>query len=108
MNNINTSARFASDSQLAERYAVHRGTIWRWAADGESGFPQPIKISDGCTRWNLADVEQFDAARAARSNGEARAVRSIKKELKSQPLKRLRSAPKDKATRARTRRRKAS
>jgi hypothetical protein len=27
-------------------------------------FPQPVKISPGCTRWRLSDLEAYEAARA--------------------------------------------
>ncbi len=48
---------WASDTQLAEIYSVSRATIWRWAAAGR--LPQPVKLSPGCTRWKLADIEQL-------------------------------------------------
>lgn len=51
---------WASDTQLAEIYSVSRATIWRWAASGH--LPQPVKMSPGCTRWKLADIEQLQGA----------------------------------------------
>lgn len=53
-------ATHASDSQLAARFGVSRATIWRWVSLGK--FPSPIKLSPGCTRWRLADVEAWEAA----------------------------------------------
>jgi len=50
---------FLSDSQIAERYAVHRCTVWRWTREGK-GFPKPIKIM-GSTRWKLAELENWEA-----------------------------------------------
>lgn len=54
---------WASDKQLAERFDVSRSTIWRWAAEGI--IPKPRKLSPGCTRWKLADLEQFEQEAAA-------------------------------------------
>ena len=50
---------FLSDSQIAQRYAVHRCTVWRWTREDE-GFPKPVKIM-GSTRWKLADLEIWEA-----------------------------------------------
>lgn len=50
---------WASDAQLAEIYSVSRATIWRWASAGR--LPQPVKLSPGCTRWKLAEIEQAGA-----------------------------------------------
>jgi len=49
----------ASDKQLAARYEVSRATIWRWTH--EKRLPQPIKLSAGCTRWKLSDIEAWEA-----------------------------------------------
>lgn len=48
---------WASDSQLANIFSVSRATVWRWAAAGR--IPQPVKLSPGCTRWKLADIQQL-------------------------------------------------
>lgn len=53
---------YLSDSQIATRYGVSRQTVWRWAAN-DSSFPAPIKLSPGCTRWKLSDVEAWEAAK---------------------------------------------
>ena len=53
---------FATDNQLAERFAVSRQTIWRWVQRGH--FPKPVALSPGVTRWRLADVEKWEQARA--------------------------------------------
>ncbi|RRQ20528.1 helix-turn-helix transcriptional regulator [Thiohalobacter thiocyanaticus] len=52
---------YISDRKLAERLEVSRATLWRWTAAGN--FPQPIKLSPGCTRWRLEDVESWEADR---------------------------------------------
>lgn len=53
--------QYLSDKQVAERYGVHRATPWRWAEAQD--FPAPVKITPGCTRWRLADVEEWEAKR---------------------------------------------
>lgn len=52
---------YASDRQLAERYEVSRATIWRWTK--EKKFPQPVKLSPGCTRWKLSDLQAWEGAK---------------------------------------------
>ncbi|PYZ99605.1 AlpA family transcriptional regulator [Gammaproteobacteria bacterium 2W06] len=54
-----SSLIFVSDQELAARYRVHRCTIWRWVAS--RGFPTPINLSPGCTRWRLSDVCAWEA-----------------------------------------------
>lgn len=55
---------FMSDREVAERYKVSPPTIWRWVKTLD-GFPQPVKLSPGCTRWRSADLEAFEKAPAA-------------------------------------------
>ena len=57
----NQSNVYQSDKQVAYRFVVSRATIWRWVKEGK--FPKPVKLSPGCTRWKLSDVEQCEAAR---------------------------------------------
>lgn len=54
-------ATHATDLQLAARYGVNRSTVWRWTQHGK--FPQPVKLSAGCTRWKLAEVEAWERSR---------------------------------------------
>jgi prophage regulatory protein len=53
---------YLSDRQTAGRYSVSRPTIWRWV--GEGRFPKPIKLSPGCSRWRVADLEKWEAEQA--------------------------------------------
>lgn len=62
------SVTFLTDIQIGNRYGVTRQTVWRWAASNPN-FPKPIKFSSGCTRWRLADVEQWETNQSWR--GEA-------------------------------------
>ncbi|WP_226553582.1 helix-turn-helix transcriptional regulator [Celeribacter naphthalenivorans] len=57
------SAIFLSDVQVAERYGVHRVTIWRWSKTDPT-FPKPIMLSPGCSRFRLSDIENWEASKA--------------------------------------------
>jgi len=53
---------YVSDKQLAARFGVSKPCIWRWARE-HSDFPKPYKLSPGCTRWKVAEIEAWEAAR---------------------------------------------
>lgn len=53
---------YLSDKQVAARYGVDRGAIWRWRHDVPD-FPQPIKLTEGTTRWRLDELEAWETAR---------------------------------------------
>ena len=55
---------YLSDSQIANRYGVSRQTTWRWAATDPS-FPKPIKLSAGCTRFKLSELETWESTKGA-------------------------------------------
>lgn len=53
---------YFADKDLAIRYGVSRQTIWR-LAKFDPKFPKPIRLSPGCTRWLLAEVEVWEASK---------------------------------------------
>ncbi len=53
---------YLSDAQIAARYGVSRQTVWRWTSN-DPKFPTPIKLSAGCTRWRLSDLEAWELAK---------------------------------------------
>lgn len=55
---------FLSDTDLSERYGVHRTTVWRWVRN-DPAFPRPIALSAGCTRWKRSDIEYWEAERSS-------------------------------------------
>lgn len=57
---------YLSDRQLGARYNVHHLTPRRWAIEDPT-FPKPIKLSPGCTRWKLSEIEVWEAAKNADS-----------------------------------------
>lgn len=60
--------RFLPDREVAKRYGVARQTVWRWVK-AVPGFPTPVEISPGTTRWRLSELIQFDEARPRMSSG---------------------------------------
>jgi prophage regulatory protein len=54
---------YLSDKQNAQKYGVHRTTIWRWVKNGD--FPKPITLSPGCTRWSEKQIEEWEIKKAA-------------------------------------------
>ena len=53
---------FLSDRDLAIRYGVNRGTIWRWSQAGH--LPKPIQLAENCTRWSRTSIDALEAAKA--------------------------------------------
>jgi predicted DNA-binding transcriptional regulator AlpA len=53
---------YLSDRQLAARYNVHHLTPRRWMRDDPS-FPRPVRLSPGCSRWRLSDIEAWEASK---------------------------------------------
>ena len=60
---------FLSDKQVAERYNVNRASVWRWVKNGF--FPEPLKLTPGCTRWALAELEKWEAERMSTRKADA-------------------------------------
>jgi prophage regulatory protein len=58
------SSAYLSDTAIAQRFQVSRATVWRWTHS--AAFPKPIKLSVGCTRWRLSDIEEWEQARSTR------------------------------------------
>ena len=63
--NSATQTVYLDDIDVSKRYVVCRATPWRWVNDGS--FPKPIKLSHGCTRWLLADLEEWEKTRRENS-----------------------------------------
>ena len=54
-----------NDKQAAARYSFSRATWWRLVRNGKA--PQPVKLSPGCTRWRVADLEAWENEQAQTS-----------------------------------------
>lgn len=55
---------YLRDSDVGKRYAVTAKTVWQWSRNGQ--FPAPVKLTPGCTRWKLTDIEAWEAEREKR------------------------------------------
>lgn len=58
-----TAQIYIQDAQVAARYGVNRASIWRWLKTDQT-FPRPVSLSPGCSRWKLAELEAWEAAKA--------------------------------------------
>jgi len=58
--------KYFSDKQAAGLFGVNRGTVWRWYNLGN--FPAPVRLSAGCTRWRVSDLEKWEAQKAGQNN----------------------------------------
>ncbi len=58
--------RFLSDKQVAERYSISRPSVWRWVKSVD-GFPAPIQLGVGTTRWALEDLEAYERSLSKQS-----------------------------------------
>jgi len=54
---------YLSDRQVGARYSVHFLTPRRWLHTDPT-FPKPVKLSPGCTRWRLYDLEAWEQAQS--------------------------------------------
>jgi predicted DNA-binding transcriptional regulator AlpA len=54
---------YITDRQLAARYNVHHLTPRRWVRE-DASFPRPVRLSPGCTRWKLSEIEAWEALKA--------------------------------------------
>ncbi len=52
---------YIPDVQVAKQFGVSRATIWRWVQNG--AFPKPVKLSPGCSRWKIEDVQKWAESR---------------------------------------------
>lgn len=56
--------QYVSDKDLADRYSVNRLTIWRWHRE-QPNFPRVVKLTPGCSRWRLDEIEAWESTRTA-------------------------------------------
>jgi prophage regulatory protein len=54
---------YLTDRQLGIRFGVHHLSIRRWERTDPT-FPRSIKLTPGCCRWRLADIEAWEASKA--------------------------------------------
>lgn len=54
--NAQYNIEYVSANTLAKVFETTPSTIWRWAKSGR--LPAPLKLGEGTTRWNLAEVQK--------------------------------------------------
>jgi len=52
-----TMGRFIRMRDLVKMVPVSKAHIWRLVQAGK--FPRPIKLSEKCTAWKVADIEDW-------------------------------------------------
>lgn len=60
---IQVAETYLTDRQIGERFNVHHLTPRRWVREDPT-FPRPVKLSPGCTRWKLSEIEAWEAKKA--------------------------------------------
>lgn len=53
--------------QVGARLSVSVATVWRWLRDEEAGFPRPVRLSPGCTRFRASDIDAWVGQREGRA-----------------------------------------
>lgn len=51
--------QYINVKKVARRYGLSVATVWRLVK--LKNFPAPVKLSPGCTRWCIADLESWEA-----------------------------------------------
>ncbi|MEY6433007.1 AlpA family phage regulatory protein [Thioalkalicoccus limnaeus] len=63
MATLATPRRYLRERALANHLSVHRSTLRRWVARGL--MPAPIRLGLCTVVWDVEEIEQWQAARAA-------------------------------------------
>jgi prophage regulatory protein len=58
---------YLRDSEVAAYLGITRPTVWTWVKVDPS-FPRPVRLSAGCTRFRLDELEAWAKARAEPSS----------------------------------------
>lgn len=74
--------QYLTDRQVAARFAVARQPVWRWMRGGR-GFPAPVRICDGTTRWRLSDLIVFEQTLCPASSPDTKASRKTSRKAPS-------------------------
>lgn len=45
-------------SEVAEKFAVSKASIWNWAKD-KPDFPKPQKLTSKVTVWKLSELDDY-------------------------------------------------
>ena len=56
-----TGRVYLTDRQVAERYGINRATVWSWVKKAK--MPEPVRLTPGCARWSVGDLERWESER---------------------------------------------
>lgn len=48
-------------AQVMEHFQISESTLWNWVRKGK--FPKPCKLSDGVSRFDVADIREWETDR---------------------------------------------
>lgn len=85
-----SATAFGSASFLAERYNVSESCIWRWVQ--KRILPPPLRISPGCSRFDVAAADRCIAERGAVDGPSDRTLKAAEASLASPKRKRRAAA----------------
>lgn len=54
---------YLTNRQVRERYQIGNTTLYRWISDEHVGFPQPVQLGPRCVRWDLSQLQAWEARR---------------------------------------------
>ena len=66
MSNDQSPIEFIDLREVSRRTSMKRSYVYSAVARGE--FPAPVRISSRCSRWNAAEVDQWQRDRLAERN----------------------------------------
>ena len=55
--------RYLTVLEVAQRYGLSKSSVWRLAGE-DKGFPQPLKLAEGTTRWQLSKLLEYEHLRS--------------------------------------------
>jgi predicted DNA-binding transcriptional regulator AlpA len=56
---------YARASSASKHFQIGRATLWQWVRD-RPGFPQPLKASSRVTLFDIAAIDRYLQAQAAK------------------------------------------
>ena len=57
------SIRLGAQPEVLKICGLSKSEVWRRVRNGS--FPEPVRLGKRCTRWNLAEIEDWVRARLA-------------------------------------------
>jgi predicted DNA-binding transcriptional regulator AlpA len=65
--NESNQPNYARAKEAAQHLKIARSTLWQWASERKNeGFPQPIKLGQKVTLFDLNAIDAFVAAQAVK------------------------------------------